>query len=204
MGLGDSSVGQLIVSDWKIHAPDGETVHLEVKETKIAITTTRECYTPLPPLSFITAAPPTLIHPGVLLFDTSSAFFRVCIGNEHGVNCVCYKDGEKPLDGQFSAPPYIRETSINSLGVLHTSVTVITSRSRSIVPTEMSWELTISWIFSTCAGYDTTVLPILEMCVFNATLIEWWDGIAYRLGLGRIHEVAWSEENPTWKTMFLE
>ncbi|KAF8538720.1 heterokaryon incompatibility protein-domain-containing protein [Trichophaea hybrida] len=203
MGIGYSSVSQSIVSDWKIHTPDGETIRLEVEEKKIAITTTRELYTPSPPPSFIIAAPPTLIHPGVLVFDTSSAFFRVRIGNEHGVNCVCYKDGEKPLDVHIEKIQLIVNSQGISVGTILLEREVITAIDICNTPREFILLSRMYGGTENCPGYDTKVLPILEMCVFNAMLIEWRDGIAYRLGLGRIHEVAWREENPTWKAIFL-
>jgi len=40
-------------------------------------------------------------------------------------------------------------------------------------------------------------------CLYNVLMIEWQDGVAYRLGIGQVHIHAFDEASPTWRKVLL-
>ncbi|KAA8899153.1 heterokaryon incompatibility protein-domain-containing protein [Sphaerosporella brunnea] len=202
-------IEESVVPEWILHTSNTESQRLEVKAARKWKRAPGEKPLsrppPVPPslLSPIgDAARPANIHGGVLEFLTTSAFFKVRTGSEHGKKCYCYDGGKPPHEhadmihlivdarGNAAGNIFLDRKTLEITDICNTACEfIILSRSGGGE--------------TTCPGLNEELYPHLEFCLFDTMLIEWRDGLAYRLGLGKIHEDAWVQAEPKWKRIFL-
>ncbi|KAI5799809.1 heterokaryon incompatibility protein-domain-containing protein [Geopyxis carbonaria] len=141
------------------------------------------------------------IHPGVLEFCTTTAKFSARVGSEHGEPCYCYSDGKQPPsqaayihmlvdpEGHACGSFFLDIKTLNAINIVNERCDFIA--------------LARSGSTTTCPGYNEKVYEKAEYCLIDVMLIEWRGTIAYRLGLGKIHEDAWVNSQPEWRRIFL-
>jgi hypothetical protein len=195
------SVVESVVPEWILHTSDTQSKRLDVEVKKLRSGDTN---LPLVPssLSSVGHSRPASLHAGVLEFLTTSALFKVRTGSEHSQSCYCYEDGEPPHEnadqihlivdaqGYAAGNLFCDRKTLEATDICNTPCEFIIL-CRSIDGT------------TSCPGYNEKMYTKAPWCMFDAMLIEWKEGIAYRLGLGTIHQDAWVRAEPKWKRIFL-
>jgi hypothetical protein len=194
-----------VVPEWILHTSETQSKRLDVESAKWWRGNAGEKSVSRPP-PIPSPLPedtrPVALHGGILEFLTTSAFFKVRTGSEHGQPCYCYDEGRPPHEhadrihlivdaqGHTAGNLFLDCKTLEEIDIYNTpGEFIILSRSGSGD--------------TTCPGYNEQVYTKAQYCLFDAMLIEWKEGIAYRLGLGKIHEDAWVQADPKWKRIFM-